>query len=756
MTLEHKEIQSLSDFFTELGKRREKGVYFYRINCLSDEIREFLYKYYDAARKDGVVIEGKISNPTQANLSYYDEMMGMDFQLSMGFIISSLQKWLPRMNCSQSETVAGAIYDSLDVLRRNGKTENMLKNAYIKFMCWLYYKFERIVNQLGQNHLPKILYVGSVSNYELMLISILSNAGCDVVLVQPQGDEAYRKLDPGSEKSFEYRTEAGEPFPAEFSFQKLREAVEKTEKTRKIFGDQGNLMNCTNAWIEGKGLEDIQKPPAVRGNRKDLFYNCFIKISGVEDKLIYANELYQFYLSMRNESRRIVIVNGSIPNPSMEEIQKIRRGNYINTDQLIGNLQSNIQYPPSKILQALLKRAFAEVMTKEEKLPGMNLNKLKNKGVYLLCWLNRYQGKLFGTWNYPEAGCFVHMGGCKDENNALFLKFLARTPVDVLILRPNLNESCCLEDDLLYEIHYETSMMVPRFPEQNAQLHIGTAAYHAEKELDTVLYNDSVIFRDQQFTRANTVSLQTMDREIRLLWNEDLKFRPGFSTVDGVVNLPVIFSKISGVKDGNTQNYWIMIKQLMTENTIVVDRPPVMTSTSPNPIKMYASEFFRNGKLQKHKIRNHPAYQYGFLREEMQEYILDKLERMIDQKLIRGTFENGTEYTVISVVLNLPKEALRLLQNFDFTKKNPKLIYINPSEKLITLEDTVYTVFLNLLGFDVLYFIPTGYNMEGHLNLKLMEEHQTGEFLYDLQIPDWSTVPLTIHTSWRDKLFRRG
>ena len=118
-----------------------------------------------------------------------------------------------------------------------------------------------------------------------------------------------------------------------------------------------------NAWIEGKGLEDIQKPPAVRGDRKDLFYNCFIKISGVEDKLIYANELYQFYLSMRNESRRIVIVNGSIPNPSMEEIQKIRRGNYINTDQLIGNLQSNIQYPPSKILQALLKRAFAEVMT---------------------------------------------------------------------------------------------------------------------------------------------------------------------------------------------------------------------------------------------------------------------------------------------------------------------------------------------------------------------------------------------------------
>ena len=49
------------------------------------------------------------------------------------------------------QNVAASIYDSLDSLRKAGKTENMLRNAYIKFMCWLYYKFERIVNQLGEN-----------------------------------------------------------------------------------------------------------------------------------------------------------------------------------------------------------------------------------------------------------------------------------------------------------------------------------------------------------------------------------------------------------------------------------------------------------------------------------------------------------------------------------------------------------------------------------------------------------------------------
>ncbi|MCB5918489.1 YceG family protein, partial [Lachnospiraceae bacterium 210521-DFI.3.101] len=98
----------------------------------------------------------------------------------------------------------------------------------------------------------------------------------------------------------------------------------------------------------------------------------------------------------------------------------------------------------------------------------------------------------------------------------------------------------------------------------------------------------------------------------------------------------------------------------------------------------------------------------------------------------------------------------RLIQNFDFTKKNPKLIYINTSEVLITLEDSIYTAFLNLLGFDVLFFIPTGYNIDNHFNQKLMEEHQTGTYMYDLQVPDWNTISLTARTSWRDRIFRKG
>ena len=72
----------------------------------------------------------------------------------------------------QLEIVAAAIFSTLQDMLRGGKNENMLRNAYIKYMCWLYYKFERIVNQLGGDALPKILYDGAVSHYELQLLAV--------------------------------------------------------------------------------------------------------------------------------------------------------------------------------------------------------------------------------------------------------------------------------------------------------------------------------------------------------------------------------------------------------------------------------------------------------------------------------------------------------------------------------------------------------------------------------------------------------
>lgn len=55
----HKQIKHLDDFFVEKNNRPDKGVYFYRINGYTDEIGQFIQKYYEAARKQVLSLKGK-------------------------------------------------------------------------------------------------------------------------------------------------------------------------------------------------------------------------------------------------------------------------------------------------------------------------------------------------------------------------------------------------------------------------------------------------------------------------------------------------------------------------------------------------------------------------------------------------------------------------------------------------------------------------------------------------------------------------
>ena len=458
----------------------------------------------------------------------------------------------------------------------------------------------------------------------------------------------------------------------------------------------------------------------ARGNDPRFFCNLFLCQYGVEDNLTYTNDLFAFYQSLQGGGRRICVVNGDPAPPGPEEIAAVKRGNYASAEQLAAGLAANIRYPANVELQRLMTRAFIDLVLEEGERCGGSVSKLTSRAVYLLCWLNRYQKDLFPDWKAPEVAVFLQFGRCASDTGALFLRLLARLPVD-----------------------------------QN-QARVTTAAYQAERDLDRLMYQDTGLYRNQQYAKASTVLLQTMYEEIPILWDQEMKYRPSFSAAGDTVTLPVICQKICGVKDGNASQYWLDIKKLITPDTEVVRSVPWVQGTDPNPVKPYATQFLKNGKLLRGKIKSHSAYLYGILRAEMQEHLLDKLQLLLDQKLIRGTFENGTEYTVIATALNLPKDLLRKIQKFDFTKKNPKLIYINPTEERISLEDSILTAFLSLVGFDVLFFVPTGYQcIEQHFTRPFASETQIGDYLYDLRIPDFNTVQESGLHSIR-KLFGRS
>lgn len=749
-------IEKLHDYFSACSRRREQAVFFYRVAGYSGEVAAFLTQYDQAARTNGVVIEGRIPNPDPKQLDYLAEMMGSDFQLDAGFLTQKLTRWLPRLTGAQREAVVTAMTATLQDLQAHGKNENMLRNAYIKYMCWLYYKFERILGRLGGDELPKILYDGTVSSYELQLLVILARAGADIVLLERAGDAGYLRCDPTSQYAQLYQAPGLTPFPADFSLRQLREQGRQQAERQKLYGAPAGIAPCTNAWMKAPDVKEILTAVRARGDDPKLFYNAFVVQYGVEDKLLFPSDMVAFYQQLKREGRKVCLENGRLPPPTPEEIAAVRRRNHQTAEQLAADLAANLQYPNNQQLQTLMRQAFLDVVLEEDKTVGGNLNRLLNKAVYLVAWMKRYQKDLFQNWQAPEVGVFILFGACSGDNEALFLRLLAKLPVDVLVLLPDLNAPCVLKDPALLDLHKEHSLPMTDFPVEPSQMRVRTAAYQAEREMDSILYQNTGLYRAKQHQKAETVTLQTMYEEIGLLWDQELKYRPGFAAEGDTVTVPVLLEKICGIKDGPILPYWLEIKKLVTPETTLVTKLPWQTGLEANPMKPYATQFLRQGRLQREKIKQHKDYPYGILRPEIQDYLLDKLQVLLDEKLIAGTYQNGTEYTIVSTILGLPKDLLRRIQNFDFTKKNPKLIIISTTEETLSLEDSILVAFLNLVGFDILFFVPTGYqSIEKYFQKPFANEHQLGPYRYDLQVPDFRTLHEGGKSSIR-KLFGRS
>lgn len=749
-------IEKLHDYFSACSRRREQAVFFYRVAGYSGEVAAFLTQYDQAARTNGVVIEGRIPNPDPKQLDYLAEMMGSDFQLDAGFLTQKLTRWLPRLTGTQREAVVTAMTATLQDLQAHGKNENMLRNAYIKYMCWLYYKFERILGRLGGDELPKILYDGTVSSYELQLLVILARAGADIVLLERAGDEGYLRCDPTSQYARLYQAPGLTPFPADFSLRQLREQGRQQAERQKLYGAPAGIAPCTNAWMKAPDGKEILTAVRARGDDPKLFYNAFVVQYGVEDKLLFPSDMVAFYQQLKREGRKVCLENGRLPPPTPEEIAAVRRRNHQTAEQLAADLAANLQYPNNQQLQTLMRQAFLDVVLEEDKTVGGNLNRLLNKAVYLVAWMKRYQKDLFQNWQAPEVGVFLLFGACSGDNEALFLRLLAKLPVDVLVLLPDLNAPCVLKDPALLDLHKEHSLPMTDFPVEPSQMRVRTAAYQAEREMDSILYQNTGLYRAKQHQKAEAVTLQTMYEEIGLLWDQELKYRPGFAAEGDTVTVPVLLEKICGIKDGPILPYWLEIKKLVTPETTLVTKLPWQTGLEANPMKPYATQFLRQGRLQREKIKQHKDYPYGILRPEIQDYLLDKLQVLLDEKLIAGTYQNGTEYTIVSTILGLPKDLLRRIQNFDFTKKNPKLIIISTTEETLSLEDSILVAFLNLVGFDILFFVPTGYqSIEKYFQKPFANEHQLGPYRYDLQVPDFRTLHEGGKSSIR-KLFGRS
>lgn len=741
--------KKVEDYFLPSNKRPSQTVYFYRIIGYNKESLDFLSHYYYETKQNGIYQKTTMRNPEENEVKTYFQVVGQDFQNQKEFFDKALQKWLPKLEKNQRELLKEAIFVQLDRLEKKGSNLNILKNICVKFFCWLRYIFEKVAYQLGNIKIPKILYEGEISRHELYFLQVLAWTGCDVLLVNFKSDDEYKKIDPNSEYTkVIYYSNVGIPTThfTKVDWEK-KVQVETVDTKYKAFED---VLN-TNTWMKEDFFVESLKILKERSTTSSQICNLFVAYFGIDKQGEYENRLF-YWKQKLEKKKKYILVEKRIENPTVDEVNKIVKPVYHTTKELIYSLSELIQISKDKTINSLVKKAFIEMMQLEE---DSNLGKLCNRGISMLCWLSRYGITLFAEARHDTIPIFIFYGSC-NYNEQFFLRMLAKTPVDVVIFCPDLNEKGNITDNHLTCIVLENSMPITQFPKAEKRIQATTVAYQAEQELNTILYQDTGLFRNRQFLKSMPVTLKTTYEEIDLLWKEESKYRPSFQSSEERVMVPTIFAKISGVKEEDLKTYWQSIENKLTEDTILIQKVPFLDEDRENKIKSYVSEFYKNGKLQINKIKTHSSYLYDYLAENVQDYILDKIQELIELKWIKSE-KSDIAYTILSVLLSLDKTAIRMIQKFDFTKEIPKLIVINTKETMCSLEESIYITFFNLVGFDILLFVPTGYRIiEKYLKQEIFEEHIIGEYMFDLAAPVFRVKPKPTGRNVFNKLFGRG
>lgn len=708
----------------------------------SDSFRGFLIQQFAASQKGGLFFREKLPMATTSEITAAAAYTAASFDRAED-LQKSIEMWLHASNvpcdgAALAEIMAKAVGDC-------GANK---KNTYFVLLCWL-------IKYLGARP-SRLLYIGAPSLRELYFLLMMQAAGVTITLVSYGLDADFTKL------AFKDRitVKSGrENAPLQIDFSKVDLSLEAKLAEMRAEEEQARglvkRLSATAAGIFEDYLRDrktrVIQDGGVYTEDGEIPVYCAAML-GFDDDVVYTNMLVKFKESFAGLKKQLIFIEKTLSNPNADEVKALGAVTRTSTEAMIDALALTINLPGDRIRTALARNALREILSG---IDTANQTVVLNYANKLITWLYRCtQARKFSV-RYEDIPVVLYYGDIS-QSEAYFLNFMSRCGFDVIYISPNLNNA-----ELVISKNLDGRMQIFKLPQSResgsypakaVKMKVATIAYSAERELDTKLYGgDTGIYRSFQFPNSQSVTLRTTFEEIDILWKEEARFRQGFSTAGNLVSVPNIFAKISGVEDENLDKYWDDVRRKLTPETILIEKKPNLNEPQPD-ISAYR-QFYRNGEIDAERLKNSPLNKYSFLPDRTQDMLFYKLQEACSSGFLKLS---GDELmcAVIHYGLSFGRDFLQIIQRFDFTRRIPKLIYIDAIEDTFTLQECVQIVLCNLIGFDVLIYTPSGYkNLETFVKNDAFEEHIMNRFMYNVEVPKFKIPSEEKNGGFFGKLF---
>lgn len=612
--------------------------------------------------------------------------------------------------------------------------DTQLRNLQIKMMYWCAVVFNNVRTKFDNGeHTLVLIQTDKLSKHEWLFVKWLYELGVNFVVVDKNA----------SSLTMNDIDNTGITVEIHDTSENLNLDTNTNITITIVDGHATNVALAVPSVPKYNTLEEVEK--AIHENNEQVK----IIISGIDNYKDTCNFYGRIYKESVN-GHKFVVYNTGFPKPSLDDTKTIPRfklsdNNYIFTTMIkFLRAEGTGEYETlHKDLEDALRYEFMDGDSK-----GLSPQILYNKMSYIICSLNN----IFKN-NIPQ---YIVLYGKVTSNDFLMIKVLSKIQnISLLILCPD--KSLAPKVDCISTLELKSTTEMFDMPTVDSRDSARTLAVDAESRANRTLFSGDTLgmYKPGQFRSCDTVNFSTTYDEISLWWNKEMYIRPGFEALGDKAIIPNMFKVIKGVKE-DASEYKHTIQKFACGKTLVCYSPKdidkmahygekmnILRSTDINQTLFKEQQpFIGRDRINKQIIKQGRNYPYGFLDPNKQDLILDKIYDIIkSQYIVKTSFKNEQTFidTVLNLLLNLDVEILRLIQWFEFYTYNPNVIVLMQKEEdKITEKQFIILLFLKLIGFDVLIFVPTGYaSIENLVGAGFIyDTHRIGEAIYDLSIGD--------------------
>ena len=777
-------------FYRYIGTCENKELYYENLHKLNDDLISLQNSYLNFT--SGIPM--KILSTSIAQIPWDGLLSTNSLKRNALINILKTEGLLPNIKNDFFDDYIGNGFDEILALYLANKpnvTETVIKNFAIKFLGWI----GQFVPTLFQNSdynpklekniiNPKVLFYGDIKKHEIYFLIFLSKLGCDVIYINSESDMDFAKIDKKNIYSKLIVLPKTEPLiPLKF---KTNPTYTKTKK-EDTDESQKTVIQNKESVIENKNpplditfkdsintilkssmniFDDLILPANKRigflGGSSPFIPVYFYRYIGIkQNEDDYYNDLFKLDKNLSILEGLYLKFTDSIPIRTVPKLitSTLNIWQYVDpfdaslTTKLASLLIEHKVFPTNNhTLNCSMANSFSYILDlycKEEK--NLNLSKVRNFSLKLLSWIYDFVPNLVKNFDFQTTSSdeffnpkVIYYGDIK-KHELLFLVFLSRLGCDVLYINSLCDKVLEITEyselfSKIFELPYKSDLK--EFPKEELLIRQETIAVKASRELSNQLYTDGDgFYKPWQFEEYKTHpdTLKTTFYELKTLWNEPSSLRTGFKVENSTVYMPNLFAKISGVHSDLTLYWKDFFGLKSSENTLFIAEVP-FTDVSYSKTDLYSLAFVldNSGFVDKQKLLNHSCYKFSYLKTSLQHILLEKINYLMKTDMLIRPIDKEFKLKILMTILNLDKNILQLIQQYDYPSKIPKLLIYDNNESIFSDEDSIVLCFLNLFGFDITILTPTGYNnIEEKIREKFYDTHRLEEVNFNLPLPNF-------------------